>query len=420
MAGLGTHPRLAHMLLAGERPGETGLAADLAAILSERDLLRGPGAAADADIALRVELMQGRGAVPADGTLDRGALARARQLSRQWRRQLGAVDADKPELRCAGVLLACAYPDRIGAARGDGRFLLSGGRGAFFREPQPLSRHPFIVAAEVDAGQREARIFLAAAIDRADIEARLGELLSTSEVVRWDGEQQCVIARRERRLGAILFDESRLPDAGPDRVRAAMSEGIRQLGPGALPWSPAATSFRQRAGFLRRHVHAQDPDWPALDDDSLMRDLEEWLGPWLDGVTRRAHLDRLDLRQVLAARFDYGQLQELERLAPTHLEVPSGSRIPIDYGDAEAPFVAVRLQEVFGLMHTPTIAGGRVPLTLHLLSPARRPVQVTRDLESFWSRGYADVRKELKGRYPKHYWPEDPLTATATRRVRPR
>jgi ATP-dependent helicase HrpB len=166
-------------------------------------------------------------------------------------------------------------------------------------------------------------------------------------------------------------------------------------------------------------VHGDDPEWPALDDASLMRDLEAWLAPWLEGVTRSSHLERLDLRAMLGARLSHAQQQEVERLAPTHLAVPSGSRIPIDYSDPDAPFVAVRLQEVFGLMSTPSVAGGRVPLTLHLLSPARRPVQVTRDLESFWNRGYAEVRKELKGRYPKHYWPEDPLSATATRRVRP-
>jgi len=420
MARLGAHPRLAHMLLAGERLGEAGLACDLAAILSERDLLRGPGAVSDADIALRVELLRGRGRPPAGSEADRGATSRARRQADAWRRQFRAVDSRAAGTGREGVLLAAAYPDRIGAARGDGRFLLSGGRGALFREPQPLSRQPFIVAAELDAGDREARIFLAAALDRADIETHLADLLRSDEVIRWDPAERAVIARRERRLGAILFDESRLETPDPDRVLAAMIDGIRQLGAGALPWSAAATSLRQRAEFLRRHLHAEDPAWPALDDGSLLRELEDWLAPWLEGVTRQAHLDRLDLRKILAARFSYGQLQELDRLAPAQLEVPSSSRVPIDYGDVDAPFVAVRLQEVFGLMQTPAIAGGRVPLTLHLLSPARRPVQVTRDLESFWSRGYAEVRKELKGRYPKHYWPEDPFEATATRRVRPK
>ncbi len=420
MARLGAHPRLAHMLLVGERLGAAGLACDLAAILSERDLLRGPGSVQDADIALRVGLLHGLGQPPAGSDVDRGALSRARKLAGAWRRQLRATDAAATGPRREGLLLAAAYPDRIGAARGDGRFLLSGGRGALFREPQRLSRSPYIVAAELDAGEREARIFLAAALERADIEAHLPELLRSEEVIRWDAGERAVVARRERRLGAILFDETRSEDADSAQVLSAMLEGVRQLGAGALPWSAGARSLQQRSEFLRRHLHADDPQWPALDDATLMRDLEAWLAPWLDGVTRQSHLERLDLRNILAARFSFGQLQEIDRLAPAQLEAPSGSRIPIDYSDPDAPFLAVRLQEVFGLMHTPAVAGGRVPLTLHLLSPARRPVQVTRDLESFWSRGYAEVRKELKGRYPKHYWPEDPLTATATRRVRPK
>ena len=419
MARLGTHPRLAHMLLAGERLGETTLACELAAILSERDLLRGPGAASDADIALRVDLLRGEGRAPADCDIDRGALSRARRQARTWERQFQPTAGGAAPVRREGVLLAAAYPDRIGAARGDGRFLLSGGRGALFREPQPLSRKAFIVAAELDAGEREARIFLAAELDRPDIEAHLPDLLQVEDVIRWDPGERAVVARRERRLGAILFDEARLEAPDPTRVQAAMVDGLRQLGLDALPWSAAASALRRRAEFLRRHLHGDDAAWPALDDASLLRDLESWLAPWLDGVTRTAHLARLDLRAILAARFSYGQLQELDRLAPTHLDVPSGSRIAIDYGDPDAPFAAVRLQEVFGMMQTPALASGRVPLTLRLLSPARRPVQVTRDLGSFWSRGYAEVRKELKGRYPKHYWPEDPFNATATRRVRP-
>jgi ATP-dependent helicase HrpB len=240
------------------------------------------------------------------------------------------------------------------------------------------------------------------------------------EVIRWDSAEGAVIARQERRLGALLLDQLRLENPDPGRVLAAMLEGVGELGLAALPFSRAATGFRARAEFVRRHVHTEDPDWPALDDESLSASLASWLAPWLGGITRRAQLDRLDLHEVLASRFTHAQRQDIERLAPTHLAVPSGSRIPIDYTDPDAPFVAVRLQEVFGLTETPRIAGGRVALTLHLLSPAQRPVQVTRDLESFWARGYAEVRRELKGRYPRHYWPDDPMTATPTRRVRPK
>jgi len=416
MHELGAHPRLSHMLIAADALGQGALGCDLAAVLSERDLLRGPEARRDADIRSRVELLHRQGA-PAEGTaVDPGARARAMHAARQWRRQLGlGAPTRQVDTSAAGLLLAHAYPDRIGQRRPDGRYLLSGGRGAFFADVQSLSQAPFIVAAELDAGDREARIFLAAPVQREEIEQALGERIRDEEIVRWDPAEQAVVARRERRLGALLLEERRLESPDTGLVHAAMLSGIHHLGLGALPWSRAASSLRERAEFLRRHLHAQDPGWPPSDDETLRSTLAEWLGPWLAGVTRRAHLDRLDLHAALAARFDHAQRQEIERLAPTHVVVPSGSRIPVDYSDPEAPVAAVRLQEIFGLTDTPRLAGGRVPLTLSLLSPARRPVQVTRDLASFWSRGYAEVRKELKGRYPKHYWPEDPLTATPRR-----
>jgi ATP-dependent helicase HrpB len=420
MAGIATHPRLAHMLLAAGELGHTGLACDLAAILSERDLLRGPGAAADADVRLRVEMLRGSAATPPHAEVDRGARARAQRLARDWRHELAAGADRQGDADAAGLLLALAYPDRIGAGRGDGRFLLSSGRGAYFRDVQPLTRQRFIVAAELDAGEREARIFLAAPLDRAAIDEHLGDLLTVSDIIRWEATEVAVLARRETRLGAILLDQARLEDADPAQLLAAMIDGIRAMGLQCLPWTRAATSLRERAEFVRLHLHQDDPDWPALDDASLASTLEIWLAPWLDGVTRRSHLERLDLHAALAAMLGYARQRDIDQLAPTHLDVPSGSRVPIDYADAQAPSVSVRLQEMFGLLETPRVAGGRVALTLQLLSPARRPVQVTRDLASFWTRGYAEVRKELKGRYPKHYWPDDPLTATATHRVRPK
>jgi ATP-dependent helicase HrpB len=420
MAGIATHPRLAHMLIAALELDHAGLACDLAAILSERDLLRGPGAAADADVRLRVELLRGSGAAPPGSELDRGARARAQRLARDWRATLRTGPGRQGDVDACGVLLALAYPDRIGAGRGDGRFRLASGRGACFRNVQPLTRQRFIVAAELDTGEREARIFLAAPLARADIEQHLGFLLATDDVIRWDASENAVLARRETRLGAILLDEMRLDGARPEQLLAAMVEGIRSMGLKSLPWTGAANSLRERAEFIRHHLHGENPDWPALDDASLADTLETWLAPWLDGITRRSHLEKLDLHAALAALLGYRRQQDIDRLAPTHLQVPSGSRVPIDYSDTQAPSVSVRLQEMFGLLETPRVAGGRVALTLQLLSPAQRPVQVTRDLESFWARGYPEVRKELKGRYPKHYWPDDPLTATATRRVRPK
>ncbi len=376
--------------------------------------MRGPAAADDADVSRRLDALRGR-----DADADRGAVQRARQLAERWRRALGAP-ATGADTESAGVLLALAYPDRIGCSRGaDGRYQLSGGRGAAFRKPQALSRSEFIVAAELDAGERESAIFLAASLTREAIETDLAGLIERHEVVRWDPREEAVVARRERRLGAILFDQTTL-GADEAAALAAMLDGIRQMGLAALPASAAAEALRERIRFVRQQLPEQRGDWPDLGDAALLATLEDWLGPWLAGVTRRSHLARLDLHAVFQARLDHAQLRRLDELAPTHLAVPSGSRVGIDYADADAPAVAVRLQEIFGLTTTPRLAAGRVPLTFRLLSPAQRPVQVTRDLESFWERGYAEVRKELKGRYPKHYWPDDPLTATPTRKARPR
>jgi ATP-dependent helicase HrpB len=208
-----------------------------------------------------------------------------------------------------------------------------------------------------------------------------------------------------------------LNQADPANVAAALISGIRELGLSALPWTPQSRALQSRMQFV--HRLDEKSSWPDVSDRNLLATLEQWLAPWLDGMSRRDHLDRLDLLQALQALLDWNQQQRLNELAPTHLEVPSGSRIPIDYS-VEAPIVSVRLQEVFGLHETPRVGGGKVPLTLQLLSPAHRPVQVTRDLVSFWARGYVDVKKELKGRYPKHYWPDDPTTAQATARAKPR
>jgi ATP-dependent helicase HrpB len=418
MARLGLHPRLAHMLLRAGDLGAARLGAELAALLTERDVARTRPGERDADLRKRLELLRGGSVVGLEA--DRGAVQRARRLAQQWERQAGAgprgsgTAADDVD---AGLLLAFAYPDRIGRRRGDsGRYLLANGRGAAFPGPDALAGAELIVVADLDAGDREARIHAAAPLARADLDARFGDAIVTVERVEWDRREQAVAARRERRLGAVVLDDRPIRDAAPERQVAAMLVGIRELGLDALPWSKAARALQQRLQFL----HALDANaWPDVSDAALLATLDDWLAPFLDGVTRRDHLQRLDLVTILRARLDYAAQQALDRLAPTHLEVPSGSRIPIDYS-GDAPSLAVRLQEMFGLTTTPAVGGGRVPLTIELLSPAGRPVQVTRDLVSFWSRGYPEVKKELKGRYPKHYWPEDPYQAEPTARVRPR
>jgi ATP-dependent helicase HrpB len=320
-----------------------------------------------------------------------------------------------------GLLLAFAYPDRIGRARelGTGRYLLSGGRGAAFAEATALARSEFIVVASLYAGEREARIQLAASLDPALLEEHFAAAIATTAGVAWDPRTETVAARRVRRLGELVLRDEPLREPDSAASLAAMLEGIQSLGLACLPWTRSLEQWRARIAVVREHDPRGRDTWPDVSDDALLRTLESWLAPWLDGITRRDQLSRVDLAGALHGLLDWDAQRRLDELAPTHLTVPSGSRIAIDYSGS-GPTLSVRLQEVFGLMDSPHIVNGRVPVTLELLSPAHRPVQVTRDLASFWARGYHEVRKELKGRYPRHYWPEDPHEAVATRRVRPR
>ena len=430
LAGLGAHPRLAHMLAKGRELGVPRLASELAAILSERDVLRAAPGARDVDLRLRVSVLaNGAGtspsALPSGISIDARALREAARSAANWRRILGSGDAGSraqhPTGDATGLLVAFAYPDRIGRARdAAGRYLLANGRGARFAEPQALAKSEFIVAAELDGAEREARIFLAAPIERAELERHFDSHIEVREEIVWDAREQAVRARREQRLAALVLDseETRNPDRGA--MQGAALEGLRNLGLGVLSWSKDLRQWQARVALMRAHAVPSAEPWPDLSDGTLLATLEEWAPPWMDGLVRREHFARMDLSNALHARLTYAQSAILEREAPTHFVVPSGSRIPIDYLDGEVPTLSVRLQEVFGLRETPAVAAGRLPLVLKLLSPAGRPVQITRDLVSFWSRGYHEVRKDLKGRYPKHHWPEDPHSAQATRRVRPR
>ena len=416
MARLAVHPRLAHMLLCARELGAVALAADLAALLAERDLLRSGGR--DADIRTRLDILRGEAPL---GDTDRGALAAVRAQAREFVRQLGAPASARPNAESAGALLALAFPDRIGALRagGEGRFTLANGRGAHFSEAQSLARQPLIVAVHLDDRARDARILLAAALEREALEAVMPGALERRETVEWNRREQAVVARRELRLDQLLLESHPLAEVAAERTREAMLTGLRDLGLEALPWERESRELQARVALVRG-LGGSYAQWPDLADAALAESLEDWLAPWLDAVTRREHLSRLPLAEALRARLGWQRQRELDALAPTHLSVPSGSQIRIEYLDESAPVVAVRLQEVFGLTETPRLAGGRVPVTFKLLSPAHRPVQVTRDLASFWRRGYAEVRKDLRGRYPKHHWPEDPLTAEPVRGVRRR
>ena len=416
MAAVGAHPRLAHLLIKAREADLAATGCALAALLGERDLLRGKER--DADLRLRLEVLQ-TGRAPPGADVDGGAIQRVRRSAQLFERQLdvrgGRIEAD-----AAGWLLACAYPDRIGRAREakSGRYQLSNGRGAAFASAQALAGSEFIVVAELDAGEREARIYTAAPLRRDDIDAHFAEQIEVSDRIEWNSREQAVVMRREERLGRLVLGERPLSAADPALVARALLAGIRELGlDQALPWTEELRRWQARVQLVRQSDAAF---WPDVSDAALTATLDDWLLPWIDGMSRRAHLAKLDLAAALQALLGWERQRQLDALAPTHLTVPSGSRIAIEYAPDAPPSLSVRLQEVFGLNATPRIVGGRVPVLMKLLSPARRPVQTTQDLQSFWSNTYQEVRKELKGRYPKHYWPEDPHQAEPTRRVRPR
>jgi ATP-dependent helicase HrpB len=429
MAELAVHPRLAHMLLEAERLGAGVVACALAALLEERDILRGGDGPCDADVELRLDVLSrpaGNAATTPGGCrVDHGAAQRVRAVASDLRRRIlpaagrGKIGADsKGEHAQAGLLLALAYPDRIAQRRPGAapRYLLRNGSGATFAGSQRLAEAAYIVAAELDGRLPESRILLAAPLTLEELEAHFGDQIAEQSFVAWDETAEAVLARRQARLGALVLRDAPMRDADPEAVARALLAAIAARGVGALPWTAAARRTQQRVLFLRQ----VDPSWPDLSDDALVRSLDRWLAPHVYGIRRLDEVRRIDLDAALLAMLTPQQRRAIDRLAPTHVEVPSGSNVPIDYANADAPVLAVRLQELFGLRETPRIAGGAVPLTLHLLSPAHRPVQVTRDLEGFWRTTYFEVRKDLRGRYPKHHWPDDPLAAAPTSRTKRR
>jgi ATP-dependent helicase HrpB len=418
MAALSVHPRLAHMLLRASAMARVPLAALLAALLSERDLMRGAAGGRDTDVRSRIDILLGPGSA---NVVDQAAVQRSRRLARELARRLGADTDAAAETTHSGLLLAFAYPDRIGRRRAgaEGRYTLANGRGAFFAQPESLSRQEFIVAVDLDDRDRDARILLAAPLSRAELFEHFAERILTTTSIEWNTREEAVIARQVVKLDALILEEQPLDSVPPAAARTAMVTGVRELGLAALPWDREARDLQARIQFVRGLGRGDLRQWPQVDDAALAASLESWLLPWLDGVTRREHLARVPVAEALRALLSWEERRKLDELAPSHLTAPTGSQLRIDYLEEGGPSVAVRLQEVFGLTQTPCIAGGAVRVTFKLLSPAQRPVQITRDLAGFWQGSYADVRKHLRGRYPKHYWPENPLAAAPTRRVRP-
>ncbi len=419
LARLPVHPRLAHMIVRGREIGAGVTACHIAALLEERDVLRARPGQRAADIRLRLEALQaleaGRRFSHFELNLNEGSARRALRLASRLMRVAGVKDSDDAGM--AGLLLAFAYPDRIARRRtGDEpRYRLANGRGAVLEKADALAGEKFIAIADLDGAGAEGRIYMAGALDEADLRQHFAAHIETRESVEWDEQQQKVLAAKQERLGALVLSEKRLANPSTEAVQAALLQAVRQRGLASLAFDENVEALRQRVAALRI---AYGEGWPDLSDAALLARLEEWLLP--EKAMSLNALRQLDHATAIRNLLHWEQQRALDRLAPTHIEVPSGSRVRIDYSDPAKPVLAVKLQEMFGLAQTPAIADGRVPLSLHLLSPAGRPLQVTGDLAGFWRTSYAEVRKEMRGRYPRHPWPEDPLTAPPTARAKRR
>ncbi|MBS0182988.1 MAG: ATP-dependent helicase HrpB [Nitrospira sp.] len=426
MGDLPLHPRLAHMMLQAVSLGLVDLACEVAALLGERDILHGSRERQNADLRVRLDVL--RGQYDSIGlVVNRVAVDRVRRTARLWRRQLISGQLSEVEdsaYDCSssvGRLVALAYPDRIARRQSDcgGQYRLVNGRGARFKTVDPLAMEPFLVIADLDGRDQWSEINLAVPIDQKDIESLYHDRLVDEKEVTWDDDLRAVRAVRRRRLGAMILIEEAASSPDVNNVKSALLEGIHKSGLEVLSLSHLLQQWRARVMWLRR-IDDPQSEWPDLSDEALLQTLDRWLGPYLTGITTLDRVKRLDLTTPLHALLTHEQLRRLDRLAPTHITVPSGSRLPLDYEQPDSPVLAVRLQEMFGCKDTPRVAGGRVPVILHLLSPAKRPVQITQDLGGFWKRAYQDVRKELRGRYPKHHWPEDPIGAAPTAKAKQR
>ena len=428
MAGLGLSPRLAHLLLRAQACGSLELGCELAVLLSERDPLNPRDAGSD--LLCRLDWLRARASEPAD-RLAPGRSSQRREMQKlqaDLKRQVlassrrdGATNAQttasKPrsaasEEAMAARLLGWAYPERIALSRGrgDGRFLMRGGRGAVLHPDDPLADAEALAIAIADGEGAEARVRLAVRLERADLEELAAAQGQESLEARWDPQAERVRCERSLRLGALVLARTPWPEARGEEVQAAMAEGLRQLGLAALPWCPRSRSLQQRLGLAHRWL---GPPWPDRRLERLEDDPAAWLGERLAGLRSRQDLRQLDLIEALWGELDWAERQQLERWFPETIAVPSGRRVALDYV-GEEPVLAVKLQEMFGATVSPTLLDGRLPVTVQLLSPAGRPAALTRDLAGFWSSGYAEVRRELRGRYPKHPWPEDPRQAVAT------
>ncbi len=416
MAALPAHPRLAHMLTAA--PGAAAaLAADLAALLSERDpWVSQPGQTRPADLRPRLQGLAAWRRKQPTPSLDIRRLSAIDRLSRQFRQLLRAGDAPVAMAPAdPGRLLALAYPERIaqnrdGGPSGEGRFLLANGTGAILPRGDALLVEPYLVVANLDAAHGDNRIRAALPIAAADLEAVSARRIERVRTLDWDEAGARVSARNETRLGAILLDARPRPIDDPTQALRVLLEVVRRDPAAALSWSPRARQLQGRVALAAREQ--PDAGWPDLSDLWLHAHLADWLGPWLGGKTRLADVRAIDIAHGLGHLLGWERIRRIEHLAPEMLTTPAGTQRRIDYSTGPSPVLAVPIQEMYGAIETPTLFDGRLPLLLHLLSPAGRALQITSDLSGFWRGAYAEVRKAMRGRYPKHHWPEDPATAS--------
>ncbi|MEH6823187.1 MAG: ATP-dependent helicase HrpB [Motiliproteus sp.] len=416
LSQLGTHPRLGTLMLQAKRLGLGMLGCQIAALLSERDPLSSRHQGAD----LRDRLLQ------LQHSRKDPLLQRIRDSARRWSQllKIAPQPIDNEAIDQAGLLLAFAFPDRIGQRRGEidtpndsrstsRQYLLRNGKGAEFRDYDRLCESPYLVCAELDGHARSARIFLAAPVELTQLTQQFETQLEHRDQIGWDTATHSVRGHRQCWLGALRLQQRPISALSEQQCSAGLIDGIRQQGLDCLPWNDASRSLQQRLALLRR-LDTRQP-WPDLSDPTLLDTLPQWLAPYLTGCKRLAQLKQLNLTEILSSNLSWEQQQQLERHLPLTIKVPSGSNIRIDYSDPQRPVLAVRLQELFGWQQSPALLDGQLPLTLQLLSPAQRPIQITQDLASFWETTYAEVCKDLKGRYQKHYWPDNPREAVATR-----
>ncbi len=410
IARLAVPPRVARMVLAAARCGAAVAGAEVATLLVERGI-GGTGA----DLGERLERWR-RDRSPRS----EAARGLARSLARQARAVAGTghPSVRRRGGRRSGAVLALAFPERIAKARGKpGEFLLANGRAASVEPQDALARAPFLAVGEITGRAASTRILLAAPLSLDDVHELAGQAIETRDELGFDSLRAALAARRVTRLGAILLSESHLPVPQDEAAASKLAEGLGRLGIERLPWSKALSQWRDRVAFLRA---AEGEPWPDTGDEALRETIHTWLGPYLLGKAGLRDVSSEDLAQALDALLEHALRRRLDAEAPTHFEAPTGSRLPVDYAADGGPAIAVRVQELFGLATHPALAGGRVPLTLNLLSPAHRPIQITRDLPGFWRGSWSAVRAEMRGRYPRHPWPDDPSTAAPTTRVKPR